>query len=164
MQVNLEQLSSASLNQAGANHLLLTVGHSPTLFWLIGTPDQPFAVFLTGGYATHALAAGTAENWAGVSIGPVEVRVDPGSANAGESDTKLQLRASGGVLAFPASMKPHGFTETVWLPIIELRTTEGQAVYFSRWSIGLPGRTRAEWVELVRIHDGKLTTDLLSKS
>jgi hypothetical protein len=160
MLVRAEKIQTTSLADAPAGYLVYSSNRRPTLFWIIDATEGAYAMFLNTEYARHAFDVGAAANWRGVAIGPVEVRVDPTSANDGRGNTDTHLKASNGSLSVPVIAQPHGFNETIRLTILKIPTIENEAVYFSRWSLGMPGESPDHWIELVAFSPDGISSHL----
>jgi hypothetical protein len=151
-----DQLVIADLAKTESGCLFLSVGFSTALFWMV----DGHAVFLSGTHAGVAIDAPRAENWIGVKVGPVTVRVDLTSGSI-EHNALWQLRARDGLLSVPAQTKPRGFPDTVWLKIAEIETIKDQTLYFSRWAISFPNEDeKGAWIDLVTADGSKVKSML----
>jgi hypothetical protein len=160
--IPVENIITASFKEPKPNMLHLALGHTPAAFWVIAGPDGPVALMLSGQFAGHGFNITEPADWAGVAVGPIELRVDPSSAHSGEGSRQWALRASDGTLQVPVTIKPSmGFGETVWVPLQEISTIANLTVYFPQWSLGL--QIGGEWTELVSVSNGNLDGWILPK-
>lgn len=162
MLVPAEKLAAASFKKPQSNSLHLSTERKPTLFWLVDAEEATAAIFLSGPYVRHAFYIEEGAPWAGVSIGPLDVRIDPSSATPNEESAPWLLKAADDALSILAFMKVQGFDQPVYLPICTFKTLDHFNVYFSRWAIGteIDGR----WSELVSFTDGEVGGDLLPQT
>jgi hypothetical protein len=114
---------------------------------------------LTGDHAGHGFLVEKASNWFGTVIGPVELRIDPASANNGEGAVDWHLKAENGQLSIPVEVRTdHGFDERTWINVRPMRSME-QRIYFSRWSVGLENE-EGSWINLVSVEAGRINSPL----
>lgn len=152
-----EHLSTLTIANLKANHLLLAIDRDRALFWAVPFDNYVFALFLTGEYAGRAFEISPTSGGTGTAIGPVEVRVDPASMATDGGD--WHLRARGDVLAVSVLVEKNGFPERLWAPVADMPSLPDSSLYYSSWSLGMA--TDSEWVELVSVTDGALKTHLL---
>lgn len=153
-----EAIASAQLGDVQPGSLFLAVQYAePTLFWVLSDADDAFAVMLNGAHAGEAFKSSGNKHWSGLTIGTVELRVDPSSAHLGQTESRLQLRAAQGALALPVTVKRSGFRDGAWIKIQDIKTARDNSIYFRRWALGITAH-HDEWVAMASLSDGELTS------
>jgi hypothetical protein len=162
MLISGESLRLASLETAKSNHLLFVISHvHTTLIWVLGEGDHKTGLILSNNDAGLAFRAAGNPHWSGIEIGPIQVRVDPRSANARKHRGAWRLEAAQGSLSVRASVRTRGLKNIEWLPVAGISTPENTWLHFDGWTIGMPGPTTTDWSELVRFEGGKIVSNVL---
>lgn len=152
-------ISLTEANRAKPGHLLLCPGSETTLMWITEHGgDGPVAVFLNGAYARNAFLASEGARWAGVQIGPVELKVDPASAHTGRNSS-TGLKAAEGQLLMRAITDQGGSNHQTYIKVGEAQTLATEPIYFERWCIGM--QDGEQWRELVKFDRAEITNFLL---
>lgn len=147
-----EGLQLVNLENAKSGHLLWSVNHNPTLFWIVENDGRPIAIFLTGAHAGVGFETAKNEAWSGVLVGPVEVKVDVTSAHDGRK-SDVGLVVENGAVATHAKMQVQGIEDWVPVTVAQVTTLVTRSLYFSRFSLGLT--ECGEWRELAKYDEGK---------
>jgi hypothetical protein len=152
-----ERLSTVNIGSAKTGYLMKAVDRAGAVLWILEAAECKFAVFLTGEYAKRGFEIKPHSGGKGCAVGPVKVRVDPSSVSDEGVDWSLKARGESLQIVFQAE-KPGGFPEHLWAPVAPFEALDEPQLYFTRWTAGVD--IKGEWVELVSVAKGQLTTGL----